>query len=430
MWRSIRNPIEGWPREVFEGGVHRSRFPGAPLVIADPALAAEILVERSDEFPHGELLNRVFAPIWGKGIFVAEGADWRWQRRAAAPAFRPAQMDSLVPVARRAAEEVLGRLSPGRAVDLQDETRRLTLKVLFDAVLSGGEDFPDKQEASREIDAFIARVGRIGATDILPILARWRPARVRRSGKSAVYIRERVDAMIARRRREDRPRGDLLDLLISAQDAETGRRMDDGLLRDNLLGFIAAGHETTAFALAWGLWLVASHPPTRRRLLAEIAGAAGDGPIEGRHLEQLKFTRQVVQETMRLFPAAVSIVRAATRDTRIGSYPVRRGGNLLIAVYALHRLEACWENPRAFDPDRFDPDRQGARPPGAYLPFGSGPRSCMGAAFAMTELVTALATLVRGLSFTPDPARPPVLGVRLGGMVARHGLWVIPDRPG
>src|SRR4051794_40278994 len=95
MWRSMRTAIDGWPRELFEGGVYRARFPGAPLVIADPALAAEILIERSDDFPHGDVLNRLFAPIWGKGIFVAEGAEWRWQRRAAAPAFRPAQMAAL-----------------------------------------------------------------------------------------------------------------------------------------------------------------------------------------------------------------------------------------------------------------------------------------------------------------------------------------------
>ena len=426
LWRSMRNPVLGWPASVFEGGVYRSRLPGAPLVIGDPDLAAEILVERSDEFPHGDLLNRLFAPIWGKGIFIAEGADWRWQRRAAAPAFRPAQTHMLAPLMRRAAEERLRTWRPDIPIDLQEETRRLTLRILFDSLLSGGADFGDLDDATRRIDAFIAGVGRIGPADVLPIPGRWRRSAASRGGAPAAYMRSRIDAMIARRRAEGVPRGDLVDLLMSAKDDESGREMDDSLLRDNLMGFIAAGHETTAYALAWASWLVASHPDVRDRLLAEIHDVTGGAPVEGGHLDRLVFARQIIQEAMRLYPAAVAISREAARDTEIGGHRLRRGALVLVAVYALHRLPGYWERPEAFDPGRFAPGAQAKPMAGLYLPFGAGPRSCMGAAFAATELVVALATLVRAFRLEPDSARPPRLAVRMGGAVAGGGLWAIP----
>ncbi|HZG47419.1 MAG TPA: cytochrome P450, partial [Allosphingosinicella sp.] len=399
IWRSVRNPVLGWPPEVYQGGCYRSPVPGAPLIIGDPQLAHEVLIARSDEFDHGPLINRIFAPIWGRGIFTAQGPEWRWQRRAAAPAFRPARMSALAPIMRAAADATLQRWREGQAIDLQDETRRLTLQVLFDAALSGGEDFPDREQATRQIDAFIGGVGKILRSDVMPLPERWRPSVEKRGGAPAAFMRERVGAMVARRRREERPRGDLVDLLMAARDPETDRQMDDELVRDNLMGFISAGHETTAYALAWALWIVASHPPTRQCLLQEVEQVTGGAPIGEEHVEQLRFTAQVVKETSRLFPT-VGVARAAERDTSIAGFSVRRNAPVLIAIYALHRLPSHWDRPHLFDPDRFG---DGAAPRGVgvlYLPFGAGPRVCMGAAFASTELVVALATLVRGAELT------------------------------
>jgi cytochrome P450 len=427
LLRSVRNPVVGWPAEVFEGGCYRAPVPGAPLIVGDPALAAQILGERSEEFDHGPLLRRLMAPIWGRGIFTAEGAEWRWQRRAGAPAFRPARMAALAPVMRTAAEATLRRWREGQAIDLQAETRRLTLEILFEAALSGGEDFPDREEASHQVDAFIGGVGRIMATDVMAMPERWRPSIERRGGRPAAYMRERVGAMVARRRREERPRGDLVDLLMAADDPETGRTMDDELMRDNLMGFIAAGHETTAYALAWAVWTVASHPPTRARLLAEVDEVTGGGPVGEEHVARLRFTLQVVREVMRLFPS-VGVARAAARDTQAAGYRMRRGAPLLIATYALHRLPSRWERPEQFAPDRF---ADGLPPAGeglTYLPFGAGPRVCMGAAFATTELVVALATLVRGAELIPAPSPPVEISTRLGTTMSSSGLWVVPGR--
>jgi cytochrome P450 len=218
----------------------------------------------------------------------------------------------------------------------------------------------------------------------------------------------------------------LVDLLMAASDPETGRRMDDELLRDNLMGFIAAGHETTAYALAWALWVVASHAPTRERMLQEIEGVTGGGPVGEEHVDRLRFTHQVVREVMRLFPT-VGVARASPRTTQVGGWRVPCGAPVLIAIYALHRLPDLWEDPYRFNPDRFAGGTPGTGDGIFYLPFGAGPRVCMGAGFAMTELVVALATLVRGAELVPVSPQPE-LGVRLGTVISTCGLWSVPSR--
>jgi cytochrome P450 len=423
--RAVRTAIDGWPAGIFAGGVYRARYPGSPLIVSEPALATEILVERADEFPHGELFDRLFRPVWGRGIFVSEGAEWRWQRRAAAPAFRPAQMHALAPVMARSAAAVVAQWRAGVPVDLHQEMRRLTLQLLFDALLSGGADFPDKAETSRHVQAFLDRVGQFRLADFLPMPDRWRGSTAGRGAAHAAYLRAGIDAMIARRRSEAEPGSDLVALLMAAEDPDTGQRMDDALLRDNLLGFIAAGTDTSSFALAWALWLVAHHPEVEARLLAEIADVAGDAPISPKHVGRLRYTHQIIRETQRLYPGAVALARTAAHGCVLGGRTVRRGTLIQVATYALHRRPDLWAHPERFDPDRFADEAP--RPlPGAYHPFGAGPRTCIGAAFAMTEMIVALATLARTVRLVGDPARPVRLGVRLGALVSQGGMWMIP----
>lgn len=423
--RAVRTVIDGWPAEVFAGGVYRSRLPGAPLIVSTPELATEVLSERADDFPHGELLDRLFRPVWGRGIFVSEGAEWRWQRRAAAPAFRPAHMHALAPVMASAAEAVAAGWRGGEPIDLHREMRRLTLQILFDSVLSGGADFPDKAEASRHVQAFLDGVGRFVLTDFLPMPERLRGSTLRRGAAHAAYLRRHIDAMIARRRAGPGQPDDLVAMLMAAQDPESGQRMDDALLRDNLLGFLAAGTDTSSFALSWALWLVAHHPAVEARLLAEITAVAGDGLIAPEHIGRLAYTRQVIRETQRLYPGAVALARTAARDCELAGHRLRRGALVQVATYAIHRRPDLWPRPERFDPDRF---AEGAPvpPQGAYHPFGAGPRTCIGAAFATTEMVTALATIVRRIGMAADPDRPVRAGIRFGALVAQGGMWMKP----
>lgn len=436
LCRSVSNTLLGWSPAVYEGGVFQAPVPGAVLVVGDAEMAASILIEHADAFPHGEQFDRLFRPVWGRGLFVTEGAEWKWQRRAAMPAFRADRMKAFAPMMRAAAEQTIAEWrASGAPVNLHDETRRLTLRVLLDAALSGGEDFPGIEEASRQIDRFISGVGRFSLTDFLPIPNWMRPSTRARGGPATAWVRDHVATMVTRRRKESEAgaprRGDLVDLLLEASDPETGQRMDDSLIRDNLVGFIAAGHETSAYALSWALWLVASHAPTQRRMLEEIASVAGDAPLDADHLDRLVFTRQVIQETQRLFPGATAVVRTAAREIEIKGRKITKDTMVVLATHAFHRRPDFWPEPNVFDPDRFAPDRAAApRPRLAYMPFSAGPRVCMGAAFAMTELTLVLATLVRAMRLEADPARPVRLSVRLGGFVADGGMWMHPRARG
>jgi cytochrome P450 len=417
---SLRNSIEAWPRAVYEERVYKPPVPGLPLLVMDPALIRTVFVEQSDCFTQGDLFRRMLGPIWGRGLATAEGPDWRWQRRAAAPAFRPAALTALTPRMRAAAEAALerwGQAGGGAVHDVAEETARITFDIILDTMLSGGEDL-DRSTARGRIQTFVEQLRPVRASYYF---APDRFHRGRQDGETAEAraLRTDVQRMIQRRRGAP-PRGDLIDLLMNAADPETGRTMDDETLRDNLLGFIVAGHGTSAVALAWALYLVSEHPPTAERIRAEAAEVTGGRPIETGHVERLVFTRQVVQEAMRLYPPAHSLIRVCARKTQVGEFTLRPGNRIVIPVYALHRHRLWWRDPDIFDPDRFAPS-QATPDRHLYMPFGAGPRICIGAAFAMIELVVLLATLVRHASFSLVPGHPvwPLAGLAL---TPRNGL--------
>lgn len=396
--RAMRNPIEAWPRRLFEGTSWRPPFPGAPIFLTDPAAVRTAMVDHAEDFPHGHLWRRVMHLAWGNGLVAVDGTEWRWQRRAAAPAFRAGQMAALAPRMRAAAEAALARWrNAAQPIDIAAETGRIAFDVILDTMLSGGEDF-ERATTEMRVRAFLGQLEyRRLSYLFLPDSAH--RGKHNKPAPEAALLRADVDRMIARRRTAP-PRDDLVDLLLGAPDPETGRPMDDMLLRDNLLGFILAGHETSAVTLGWALWLTAAHAPTAERIRSEVEAVTDGKAVGAEHLDRLVFTRQVIQETLRLYPPGYQLTRVCVRDTEIDGHAVRAGTRILIPVYALHRHRKHWQDADAFDPDRFAP---GTPTPDRHLfmPFGAGPRICLGAAFAMTELITVLATLVRAARFTP-----------------------------
>jgi cytochrome P450 len=419
LWKLIDNPIEAWPKAVYEEPFfERGQF----LYAADPAMLKDILLDKMAAFPKDWMFDRVTKPALGEGLLTAQGEHWRWQRRAAAPGFRPDSVAAMAPAMVSAAEVALGRwreMGDGARLDIATEMTGITFQVILDTMLSGGEGI-DVPQAARKITDYLETLGGINVADLLQWPTWTRVALAPRGHRAMVYLKAMVDRMVARRRKEP-PRGDLVDLLMQAQDPESGQRMDDVLLRDNLLTFIGAGHETTALALTWALYLLSVDPMTAERVRAEIAAVAGDETITNGHVEQLVFTRQVIQEAMRLYPSLPLMSRMCAEDTEAGGHPVKQGTFIFVPIYALHRHRRLWRDPDVFDPDRWGPAESAGRHRFAYLPFGGGPRVCIGQTFAMIEAVAILATLVRGARLEHDPGHRirPVMRVSMrpqGGM--------------
>lgn len=423
LWKLLDNPIEAWPKAVYEQpfyqrGDERQRF----LYAADPAMLKDILLDKAEIFPKDWMFDRVTKPALGEGLLTAQGEHWRWQRRAAAPGFRPDNVAGMTAAMVQAAEAALARWrdkGQGARLDIATEMTGVTFQVILDTMLSGGEGI-DVPVAAQKITDYLETLGKITPADLLQWPTWTRVALAPRGHRAMVYLKAMVDRMIARRRVEAQ-RDDLVDLLMQAKDPESGRQMDDVLLRDNLLTFIGAGHETTALALTWSLYLLGRDPGTADRVRSEIAEVAGDASLTHEHVEKLTFTRQVVQEAMRLYPSLPLMSRMCAEDTEAGGHPVKKGTFVFIPIYAIHRHRRLWRDPDTFDPDRFSAEESAGRHRFAYLPFGGGPRVCIGQTFALIEAVAILATLVRATTLEPDPGHRirPVMRVSMrpqGGM--------------
>ena len=407
----LRNPLETVPPEAYHRGLVTTRLLGQTRVyVTDPALIHEALVRQADALSKGAVFRRVLGPALGNGLLTAEGAMWRWQRRSASPAFQQARLLGFQPAMIAAAEAARDRWlarGAGVAVDIGHEMMRATFAIIVETMLSGAGTM-DVERIEADITAYLRSTGWAGALGILRLPA-WVPYPGRRRAlAAAAFLRGAVSDMVAARRRRPSGRDDLVALLLAAEDPETGRTMTDGEIADNLLTFITAGHETTAQGLSWTLHLVADHPGVERRMLAEIEAVTGGGPLSPAHVEALAYTRQVFCEGMRLFPPAPLVVRRVERPFRLGPLDLAAGTLLIVPIHAVHRHRSLWEEPDRFDPDRFASDPVKARHRYSFLPFGAGPRVCIGSAFATMEAVAILAVLLPAfrldnLAATPTP---------------------------
>lgn len=407
----LRNLLDTLPPEVFTVPSVRCTVLGRKMVyVMDPELVHAALVTSAAHMNKGRSVRWPLGAALGEGLLTAEGADWRWQRRAIAPVFRQKSITRYLPPMIALAGQARDRLSAlpaGTQVTVNHETMRLTFEIIVETMLSGVEGF-DVEQAGEEVGEYLrlthwsSLAAVVGAPQWLP-----RPGR-RRAAELAAGLRRRVEARVAVRRADGRPRDDLIDLLLSAADPETGRRMTDVEITDNLMTFLTAGHETTALGLAWTLDLLGRHPEIGARVRAEIAQVTGGAPVRPEHVEALGYTRQVFQEALRLYPPAAIIVRRVIEPFDLGGERLTTGTLVVIPIYAVHRHQSLWEAPHVFDPERFRPEEAARRHRYAFMPFGAGPRVCIGLEFAMLEAVTILAVLLRDLRFTScDPSPPP-----------------------
>lgn len=405
-----RDPMTAIPAEAYTARMVVTRnFGTIRVYVTDPALIHELLVRNADRLHKSDDMKRVLGTALGEGLLTADGQAWRWQRQAIAPAFQHERLQALLASMIAAAEATRDRwlaLPPGATVDLGHEMMVTTFEIILDTMLSG----PEGMDVAR-IEQGVADF--LGATPWMFALAvlgapRWLPYPGRGPAMAATRtMRGTVLERVAERRAAGAGADDLLGRLLAARDPETGRALDDGQIADNILTFIAAGHETTAIALGWTFMFLAENPDCAARLLAEIDAVTGAGTVEPGHIADLVYARQVVSETMRLYPPAPLIARVVAREIAVGGVTLPAGSIVYVPIHAVHRHKALWTDPERFDPDRFAPDAVRARHRFAYLPFGAGPRICIGSQFATMEAVAILAVLMKALRlelFEPVPA--------------------------
>ena len=406
----VRNPMEAWPEAVYTEPLTVTRMLGRTTVfVSDPDLVQQVLVDDSDSFIKADSMRRALEPALGQGILTAEGQRWRLQRRVAAPVFRPAPVNNFMPAmlrSSRAMRDAWAGLPTGTELEVSREMMRVTFDIILDTMLSGAGD-TDVSRVETSIRDFLESTSWSFALAELhaPL---WTPypgsGRAKRGGH---YLRRIVQERIAERRTTGERRDDLLSLMLDATDPDTGEGLSDDDIRDNILTFIGAGHETTALALTWTFFLLARHPDIEQRVLAEIAQVTGGADLAPDDVAKLAYTRQVIQESMRVFPPVAMVVRQPTRDLSIGGVDVTPRDNVFVPIYAIHHHHTLWPDPRKFDPDRFTPEAVKARHRWSYLPFGAGPRICIGMGFALLEAVAILGTLLPAARLTvPDAFKP------------------------
>jgi cytochrome P450 len=403
------------------GDIVGMRLGGWPaLLLNDPDDIESVLVKQHRSFVRNSFFWRHVTAVFGSGLLTSEGALWQRQRRLAAPAFTGPRLTRYgeTMVAHTGAMLDTWKVDEIRDVhaDMMVLTLRIAAESLFGAVVE--EDVEtikrDGDAITREIAARFTRLFVI--PDIVPLPGHLRYRR-------GIRRLEAIVARILRQRRADpEAHNDLLSNLMQARD-ETGQPMPDRQLRDEVLTMLLAGQETTALALTWSWYLIGQHPEVDARLGAEVeAVLGGRAPTIG-DLPRLRYTGQVITEAMRLFPPAWALGREAAVDCEIGGYPVPKGTTLFICPWILHRSARFFDEPAAFRPERWEGSLARDLPRFAYLPFGGGPRICIGNRFALMEASLVLATVAQRFSLTWQASRPvvplPSITLRPDG-----GVWV------
>ncbi|MEM1275131.1 MAG: cytochrome P450 [Pseudomonadota bacterium] len=416
-----RNLIEIIPGLAYQQPIVSGRTVARWHMLQDPEGLEQVLKDKVEIYPKSAVTLRLLRPAIGDSLFNADGAHWRWQRRAAAPVFQHRNLIGLAPYMTAAAERTVRRMEAyvGAEKDVYEDMVAVTFDVISDVAMSGNKAI-DRGAVSASVTKYIETVGRVSLFDVLA-LPDWipRPSHLfNRAGIS--QMQKLMDGVIAERAEAPR-RDDLMSLMLEAEDAKTGRKMTPEELRDNMLAFLVAGHETTALALAWSLYLVALDQRVQDRLAEEARAACGQGPAEGSHLDKLGYHRQVIEEAMRLYPPAGMLSRDAQTADELCGREIRKGDTVILPIYALHRHRLWWENADQFNPENFAPSKSKDRSRYLYLPFGAGPRICIGMNFAIIEAQIVLASLMAKFRVTPVPGKVPtpemVLTLRPGGGV-------------
>jgi cytochrome P450 len=398
LWTMRRNVLEIWPAHYYRDlRVHRRLLGREYFLFNDPADIDQLLVAHGERYQREPMARRLLQPMVGRGILLAEGEEWRRQRRTVAPAFQPRHIDRLVPCFHEAAagmtERWNGDVRQNRR--LLGEFRAITLAIAARAMFSI-EEAAQTAELGALMDGYERSTSRFGWRDYL-VFAGWTGLRQapdredfrrRWRGWAASFNESRpavVDLDAAR---------DLLDLLRAVRDETTGAPLSADEILDQIGTMMAAGFLTTAMALFWIAVMLALHPQYQEAMRAELAGDDPAAPPDPAALRASRLSQAFIYESLRLYPPFFATTRWATADDQIGAMEIRRGSGIIVSPWVLHHHEVHWQAPQRFDPTRFGRDGRLILPK-AWMPFGAGPRICIGMAFALTEIAVVLRLLLQ-----------------------------------
>lgn len=406
---SRRNVLELIPALAYRQPIVSGRLGTRWHMVQDPQSLRRIFLDNVANYPKAEIMIRMLRPAVGNSLFTSEGDAWRWQRRTVAPVFSQRNVAALAPLMTATAERASRRLlEKGGNAELVGEMLSATFDVICEVALSGREHF-DADAYSAAIVRYFETAGKASLLDFLQV-PDWMPRPGALLGRGAVRTMHSMvsRAIEARRRKAGIGTNDLLDYMLKAEDPETGRRMKPTDLLHNMQFFIVAGHETTALALSWSLLLLAMHPNAQDRARAEARGVLGTAAAGAEHLASMPYIKQVIEESMRLYPPVGLLARTARERDVLAGREIRARDTVFLPIFALHRHELWWNEPNRFDPDNFSPPNTESRDRFLYLPFGAGPRVCVGANFAMMQAQIILATLLARFRFELGSQRLPV----------------------
>ena len=427
LLKAVRaNPLECWTKAHFEEPIVLGGFPFMRYaVVSDPAAIRKILIEDHSAYRKSAIERRVLASRMPNGLVSVDGGEqWQRLRRTLAPLFGRTMTSGFAPAIARVAADLIERwenLSDGGIVEIKAEMSRVALEALVGCIFSEG--LGDPKAVRDATTRYYATCGGLdpfdvlGLPDFVPRFTRLGVQHVLR----AFY--EALSAAIAERRRSlatepNAPR-DMLGAMLAAKDPQTGQQMTEAEVKDNVMTFIFGGQETTSSALTWAIYLLSQSPEWRERVAAEADDVIGS-PVPDA-LDALVQTRAVVQEALRLYPPIIGITRTALRRTELAGRIIDRGTMVVISPYVVHRHRLLWKDPDVFDPSRFLPGRSRTIERYTFLPFGAGPRMCIGATLAVQEATVVLAALMRRfvLELVPGQSVWPVIDFT---MKPRDGL--------
>ncbi len=392
------------------------RLPGIDLyMVNEPGLVRKILDAQASDFPKSSLLHEALLPLLGESIFTTNGTTWQRQRTMMNSAFAQARLDVAFPSMLQATDDMLSRLEslPSSAVpDMEAEMTHVTADIIFRTIFS----IPIEENNARQMFQAFSRFQALAPRLMLPSLFRlnwliwpWDRWRSVRAGKKIrAILGQMISARISSQSHQkiERPQ-DILQSFIDAKDEISGESFTQEALIDQVAMLFLAGHETSASALSWATYMLAHSPAIQDRMVEEIHQAAGDRKLQVSDMRSLTLTRNVFRETLRLFPPVGFFAREANHDCAMRDKAIKTHSTVVVSPWLIQRHKKLWNLPDSFNPDRFDENASRESIRKAYLPFGMGPRVCLGAAFALQEATLILASLVRNYKLLPVPDHTP-----------------------